>query len=157
MLTTLPKLKDYSSAPAKSGVGIGLPDKAKGDNTRAAACFLLSNILHAFNGGLVAELRKKRRVPFAPVRPICCQFTTNRLVSICGDLQSLQKEIATMAVCVHARLKTFIFAAVERANLKSVRPVMLHITAATERDARQSASRQYVLSFAGVIQNGGIA
>ncbi|EAU0668880.1 host cell division inhibitor Icd-like protein [Salmonella enterica] len=59
-----------------------------------------------------------------------------------------------MAINAHSRLKTFIFAAVERANLKSSRPVMLHITAATERLARQSASRQYVLSFAGVIQNG---
>lgn len=46
------------------------------------------------------------------------------------------------------------FAAVERSNLKSSRPVMLHITAATERLVRLSASRQYVLSFAGVIQNG---
>ncbi|ECG8607309.1 host cell division inhibitor Icd-like protein [Salmonella enterica subsp. salamae] len=60
-----------------------------------------------------------------------------------------------MAINAHSRLKTFIFAAVERANLESSRPVMLHITAATERLARQSASRQYVLSFAGVIQNGG--
>ncbi|EAA7607643.1 host cell division inhibitor Icd-like protein [Salmonella enterica] len=60
-----------------------------------------------------------------------------------------------MVINAHSRLKTFIFAAVERANLESSRPVMLHITAATERLARQSASRQYVLSFAGVIQNGG--
>ncbi|HCJ6373364.1 host cell division inhibitor Icd-like protein [Citrobacter sp. RHBSTW-00671] len=58
-----------------------------------------------------------------------------------------------MAINAHSRLKTFIFAAVERANIQSSRPVMLHITAATERLARLSASRQYVLSFAGVIQN----
>lgn len=60
-----------------------------------------------------------------------------------------------MAINAPTRLKTFIFAAIERANINSRRPVMLHIVAATERLARQSASRQYVLSFAGVIQNGG--
>ncbi|ASG53998.1 TPA: host cell division inhibitor Icd-like protein [Salmonella enterica subsp. diarizonae serovar 48:k:-] len=155
MLTLHLRLAHHNQAPAKSGVGIGLPENVKGDNTRAKACFLLSNHQHAFNGGLVVELLTKRRDPLTPVRPICNQFTTNRLVSICGDLKSLSKEIASMAINAHSRLKTFIFAAVERANLKSSRPVMLHITAATERLARQSASRQYVLSFAGVIQNGG--
>ncbi|QPN38160.1 hypothetical protein I5080_07745 [Salmonella enterica] len=64
MLTLNPRLAHHNNAPAQSGVGIGLPENVKGDNTRAKACFLLSNHQHAFNGGLVVELLTKRRDPF---------------------------------------------------------------------------------------------
>lgn len=142
-------------ASAKSGVPDWSLVKVKGDNTHAKACFLLSKHPHAFYGGLVVELLTKRWEPLTPVRPIYNQLTTNRLVSICGDFKPLSKEIATMAICTQSHLKTFLFAAVERANLKTSRPVMLRINAASERLARLTACREYILSFAGVIQNGG--
>lgn len=156
MLTHHPRLAHHATAPAKSSAPDWRLVTVKGDNARAKACFLLSKYQHTLSMvGLVVELLTKRRDPLTPVRQSAISLTTQRLASFGGDLKSLSKEIASMAINTRARLKTFIFAAVERANLKSSRPVMLHITAATERLARQSASRQYVLSFAGVIQKGG--
>ncbi|EOX8464856.1 host cell division inhibitor Icd-like protein [Salmonella enterica subsp. enterica] len=156
MLTLHPRLAHHNNAPAQSGVPDWRLVTVKGDNARAKACFLLSKFQRTVSMvGLVVELLTKRRDPLTPVRQSAISLTTQRLASFGGDLKSLSKEIASMAINAHSRLKTFIFAAVERSNLKSSRPVMLHITSATERLARQSASRQYVLSFAGVIQNGG--
>lgn len=156
MLTLHPHLAHHAHAPAKSGAPDWRLVNAKGDNNAATRGFLLSEISTSSMVGLVVELlTKRRKFPFAPVRQSATSLTTIGLASLGGDLKSLQKEIASMAINAHSRLKTFIFAAVERSNLKSSRPVMLHITAATERLARQSASRQYVLSFAGVIQKGG--
>ncbi|MGL4724486.1 MAG: host cell division inhibitor Icd-like protein [Scandinavium sp.] len=157
MLTTLSNLKDHSPAPAKSGVPDWRLVIVKGDNYAANSGFLLSKISMPTMVGLVVGSFTGRREPLTPVRQSAISLTTQRLASFGGDLKSLSKEIATMAVYAHARLKTFIFAAVERANLKSPHPIMLRITAATERAARQTVSRQYVLSFAGVIQNGGAA
>ena len=155
ILTKLTTFIYASSTPAKSGVPDWRLVTVKGDNARAKACFLLSKFQRTVSMvGLVVELLTKRRDPLTPVRQSAISLTTQRLASFGGDLKSPSKEIASMAINAHSRHKTFIFAAVERANLKSSRPVMLHITAATERLARQSASRQYVLSFAGVIQNG---
>lgn len=155
MFATTSHLSYSSLAPAKSGVPDWSLVYTEGDNARAKACFLLSKYLHAFNGGLVVELLTKRRKPSVPVRPIRNQLTTNRLVSICGGLMPLQKEIAAMAICAQNHLKTYLFAAVKRSNPNSSHPVMLRISAASERLARLTACRQYVLSFAGVIQNGG--
>ncbi|EOF5679941.1 host cell division inhibitor Icd-like protein [Salmonella enterica] len=156
MLTLNPRLAHHNQAPAQSGGPDWRLVTVKGDNARAKACFLLSKFQHTVSMvGLVVELLTKHRDPLTPVRQSAISLTTQRLASFGGDLKSLSKEIASMAINAHSRLKTFIFAAVERSNLKSSRPVMLHITAATERLARQSASRQYVLSFAGVIQKGG--
>lgn len=155
MLTLQAYLAHHNQAPAKSGAPDWRLVTVKGDNTRAKACFLLSKNQHTVSMvGLVVELLTRRRDPLTPVRQSAISLTTQRLASFGGDLKSLSKEIAFMAINAHSCLKTFIFAAVERANIQSSRPVMLHITAATERLARLSASRQYVLSFAGVIQNG---
>lgn len=155
MLTHHPRLAHHATAPAKSGVPDWRLVNTEGDKFAATRGFLLSKISAPSMVGLVVELLTKRRKPSVPVRQSAISLTTQRLASFGGDVKTSQKEIASMAINVHTRLKTFIFAAVERANLNSSRPVMLHITAATERLARQSASRQHVLSFAGVIQNGG--
>ncbi|WP_312633290.1 host cell division inhibitor Icd-like protein [Pseudescherichia sp.] len=154
MLTLHPRLTHHSKAPAYSGVPDWRLVNTEGDKPAATRGFLLSKISTPSMVGLVVELLTKHRKPSVPVRQSAISLTTRRLASFGGDVKTSQKEIASMAINAQSRLKTFIFAAVERANLKSSRPVMLHITAATERLARQSASRQYVLSFAGVIQNG---
>ncbi|EOF5149929.1 host cell division inhibitor Icd-like protein [Salmonella enterica] len=154
MLTLHPRLAHHKNAPAKSGVPDWRLVNTEGDKLAATRGFLSSKISAPSMVGLVVELLTKRRKPSVPVRQSAISLTTRRLASFGGDVKTSQKEIASMAINTRARLKTFIFAAVERSNLKSSRPVMLHITAATERLARQSASRQYVLSFAGVIQNG---
>lgn len=154
LLTKLTTFIYASSTPAKSGVPDWRLVNTEGDKFAATRGFLLSKISAPSMVGLVVELLTKRRKPSVPVRQSAISLTTQRLASFGGDVKTSQKENASMAINAHSRLKTFIFAAVERANLKSSRPVMLHITAATERLARQSASRQYVLSFAGVIQNG---
>lgn len=153
MLTLHPRLAHYNKAPAYSGVPDWRLVNTEGDKPAATCGFLLSKISTPSMVGLVVELLTKRRKPSVPVRQSAISLTTQRLASFGGDVKTSQKEIASMAINAHSRLKTFIFAAVERANLKSSRPVMLHIAAATERLARQSVSRQYVLSFAGVIQN----
>ncbi|END1362328.1 host cell division inhibitor Icd-like protein [Salmonella enterica subsp. enterica] len=72
-----------------------------------------------------------------------------------GDSFRTHKEIAKMAIDASARLKTYLFAAIDRANLKAKAPVMLRVSADCERSARVQLSGRYVLSFAGVIQNGG--
>ncbi|ENT4933213.1 host cell division inhibitor Icd-like protein [Enterobacter hormaechei] len=154
VLTNYMRLAHHPRTPAKSGVPDWRLVKAKGDNTRAKACFLLSKHQHIYQWWAGCGASKEAPGSFCSGTPICDQLTTRMIGVFCGGFFTLQKEIADMAINTHARLKTFIFAAVERANLKSSRPIMLHITAATERLARQSASRQYVLSFAGVIQNG---
>jgi len=154
MLTLQLRLAHHTRAPAKSGAPDWRLVNTEGDKFAAIRGFLLSKISTPSMVGLVVELLTKRRKPSVPVRQSAISLTTQRLASLSGDVKTSQKEIASMAINAHTRLKTFIFAAVERANLKSSRLVMLHIPAATERLARQSASRQYVLSFAGVIQNG---
>lgn len=155
LLTTTSTLVDHAFAPAKSGVPDWRLVNTEGDKFAATRGFLLSKISTPSMVGLVVELLTKRRKPSVPVRQSAISLTTRRLASFGGDVKTPQKEIASMAINAPTRLKTFIFAAIERANINSRRPVMLHIVAATERLARQSASRQYVLSFAGVIQNGG--
>lgn len=153
LLTSTYALVDHTHAPAKSGAPDWRLVNTEGDKLAATRGFLLSKISTPSMVGLVVELLTKRRKPSVPVRQSAISLTTRRLASFGGDVKTSQKEIASMVINAPARLKTFIFAAVERANINSSRPVMLHILAATERLARQSASRQYVLSFAGVIQN----
>lgn len=154
LLTHHPRLAHHNNAPAHSGVPDWRLVKAKGDNYAATSGFLLSKDQHIYQWWAGCGASKEAPGSFCSGTPICDQLTTRMIGVFCGGITTLQKEIAFMAINAHSRLKTFIFAAVERSNLKSRRPVMLHITAATERLARQSASRQYVLSFAGVIQNG---
>lgn len=144
MLTTLSILKDHLLAPAKSGVGICTPECLQAIPD-APASFLSSAPTHTKI--MVSWAGEPKGSPVScnagSANPV--QFTASEFCTSCGEYFSLLQEIAAMAVYAHARLKTFIFAAVERANLKSARPVMLHITAATERAARQTVSRQYVL------------
>lgn len=124
MLTHNPRLAHHATAPAKSSAPDWRLVTVKGDNARAKACFLLSKYQHTLSMvGLVVELLTKRRDPLTPVRQSAISLTTQRLASFGGDLKSLSKEIASMAINVHTRLKTFIFAAVERENLNSSRPV----------------------------------
>ncbi|MBE4700993.1 host cell division inhibitor Icd-like protein [Citrobacter freundii] len=143
----------HIKTPAQSGVPDWRLVKAKGDNYAATSGFLLSKYQHIYQWWAGCGASKEAPGSFCSGTPICDQLTTRMIGVFCGGITTLQKEIASMAINAHSRLKTFFFAAVERANLKSSCRVMLHITAATERLARQSASRQYVLSFAGVIQN----
>lgn len=154
-LTHVAIFTHHIKAPAKSGVPDWRSVKAKGDNARAKACFLLSKYQHIYQWWAGYGASKEAPGSFCSGTPICDQLTTRMIGVFCGGITTPQKENASMVFNTHTCLKTFIFAAVERANLESSRPVMLRITATTERLARQLVSRQYVLSFAGVIQNGG--
>ncbi|MBI0276743.1 host cell division inhibitor Icd-like protein [Hafnia alvei] len=164
MLTLHPRLAHHVHVSAKSDTGHLTPRyKESATQTPPASFFVSNHHAHPLNGSdrftsMVALVGQSKGWPVSD-NAGCenpASVTTNKeLLTSGSDSHSLLSEIAQMAIDASAHLKTFIFAAVERANLKSTRPVMLHITAATERLARQSASRQYVLSFAGVIQNGG--
>lgn len=155
MLTHNSNKAYFKKAPAKSGAPDWRLVNTEGDKLAATRGFLLSKISTSSMVGLVVELLTKRRKPSVPVRQSAISLTTQRLASSGGDVKTSQKEIAAMAIYAHLHLKTFIFASLERANLKSSRPVMLRINTATERLTRLNTSRQYVLSFAGVLQSGG--
>lgn len=64
-------------------------------------------------------------------------------VNACGGINPIAKEHST---------NIFLFASVLRADPTS-RPVMWRIKASSEKDARIKLSRDYILSFAGVIHH----
>ena len=135
-MTTTTTLNYPLSAPAQSGAPDWRLVKAKGDNTRAKACFLLSKYQHIYQWWAGCGASKEAPGSFCSGTPICNQLITRMIGVFCGEVITLQKEIAFMVICAHYRLKTFSLAAF------------------ASRIACQLVSPEHTSSFAGAIQNG---
>lgn len=143
----------HSPVSAKSDTGIGVPENTIAHNTRPACFFVSHSLAHSMAGCVGAEQSAPGSIVSGYANP--AQSATSKIGVSGGGLIKTTMEIAFMAIDASARLKTYLFAAIDRANLKAKAPVMLRVSADCERSARVQLSGRYVLSFAGVIQNGG--
>lgn len=157
-------LMHYSHESAKSGSGRSNPfDKYRATQTPHASFFVSGHrtIVRSDNrrpASMVALTGQPKGWPvplYAGIATPVSVTTNHERSNSGGDSFSPYKEIASMAVNASTRLKTYLFAAIDRANLKAKAPVMLRVCADSERSARAGLVGRYVLSFAGVIQNGG--
>ncbi|HAU3117757.1 TPA: ash family protein [Salmonella enterica subsp. arizonae] len=165
MCLTHPQFKEHHShVSAKSDTGPLTPCYKLSATLTRYASFFVSNHHARLSNGLSRFTSMVMLVGQPKGWPVSdnagCEnpasVTTNKEhLTSGGNSCNLLSEIAKMAIDASARLKTYLFAAIDRANLKAKAPVMLRVSADCERSARVQLSGRYVLSFAGVIQNGG--
>ena len=150
-------------APAKSGAGIGLPDSLQAIYDAPSVFFYVVNSVHPFSSD-AGIIRGARRIMVGCVgasseAPVSCnagktnsaQSTTSKIGLFGGGLQYPLQEAATMATTPTQKPQViWIIAAVRRDN-PTIRPVLHHIPALSEREARLLLVREHVCFFAGRI------
>lgn len=164
-MTLHPSTLHHSHVSAKSDTGRCNPhNEYKATRTPIASFFVSAIRTPAINGlcrtvSMVALAGQLKGWPVTLYAGIATPVSVTTPYERCnsgGDSFAKYKEIAKMAIDASVRLKTYLFAAIDRANLKAKAPVMLRMCADCERTARVRLAGRYILSFAGVIQNGGV-
>ncbi len=150
-----------NSAPAKSGAGIGVLELIKATDDAPSVFFYVASAVHPFFCGAVI-IRAARKIMVgcvgasseAPVSLIAgyanpAQSTTSKIGVFGGGDIPLIEEAATMATTPTQKPQViWIIAAVRRDN-PTIKPVLHHIPALSEREARRSLVRDHVCFFAG--------
>lgn len=151
-------------APAKSGAGIGVPESIKATHDAPSVFFCVVNSVHPlFCGAVIIRAASQIMVgcmgasPEAPVSLIAgyanpVQSTTSKIGVFGGGDISLIEEAAIMATTPTHNLQFIWIVAAVRRDCPTINPVIHHIAAETERDARRSLARDHVCFFAGRIR-----
>ena len=154
------------SAPAKSGVGIGVLVMIKATRDAPSVFFCVVNPTHAFfsDAGIVIRAAHEIMVGWmgasteAPVSLIAgyanpVQSTTSKIGVFGGGFKTLIKEAAAMLATTPTQNPQFIWliAAVRR-DIPTITAKIHHIAAETEREARRTLARDHVCFFAGRIR-----
>ena len=142
------------SAPAKSGVGIGVPVIIRAHNTRHACFFVPRSYTCSMVDCMGAE--QSAPVSLIPGYANPVQFTTSEIGVSGGGSQNHESEAAAMLATTPTQNPQFIWliAAVRR-DMPTITAKIHHIAAETEQEARRSLARDHVCFFAGRIRTGG--
>lgn len=142
------------SAPAKSGVGIGVPVIIRAHNTRHACFFVPRSYTCSMVDCMGAE--QSAPVSLIPGYANPVQFTTSEIGVSGGGSQNHESEAAAMLATTPTQKPQFIWiiAAVRR-DMPTITAKIHHIAAETEQEARRSLARDHVCFFAGRIRTGG--
>ncbi|WP_074149404.1 host cell division inhibitor Icd-like protein [Escherichia coli] len=142
------------SAPAKSGVGIGVPVIIRAHNTRHACFFVPRSYTCSMVDCMGAE--QSAPVSLIPGYANPVQFTTSEIGVSGGGSQNHESEAAAMLATTPTQKPQFIWiiAAVRR-DMPTITAKIHHIAAETEQEARRILARDLVCFFAGRIRTGG--
>ena len=142
------------SAPAKSGVGIGVPVIIRAHNTRNACFFVPRSYTCSMVDCMGAE--QSAPVSLIPGYANPVQFTTSEIGVSGGGYQDHESEAAYMLATTPTQNPQFIWliAAVRR-DMPTITAKIHHIAAETEQEARRTLARDHVCFFAGRIRTGG--
>ena len=142
------------SAPAKSGVGIGVPVIIRAHNTRHACFFVPRSYTPSMVDCMGAE--QSAPVSLIPGYANPVQFTTSEIGVSGGGYQDHESEAAYMLATTPTQNPQFIWliAAVRR-DMPTITAKIHHIAAETEQEARRILARDHVCFFAGRIRTGG--
>ncbi|WP_420259668.1 host cell division inhibitor Icd-like protein [Klebsiella pneumoniae] len=142
------------SAPAKSGVGIGVPVIIRAHNTRHACFFVPRSYTCSMVDCMGAE--QSAPVSLIPGYANPVQFTTSEIGVSGGGSQNHESEAAAMLATTPTQKPQFIWiiAAVRR-DMPTITAKIHHIAAETEQKARRILARDHVCFFAGRIRTGG--
>lgn len=142
------------SAPAKSGVGIGVPVIIRAHNTRHACFFVPRSYTPSMVDCMGAE--QSAPVSLIPGYANPVQFTTSEIGVSGGGYQDHESEAAYMLATTPTQNPQFIWliAAVRR-DMPTITAKIHHIAAESEHEARRSLARDHVCFFAGRIRTGG--
>ncbi|EEZ9368104.1 ash family protein [Escherichia coli] len=142
------------SAPAKSGVGIGVPVIIRAHNTRHACFFVPRSYTCSMVDCMGAE--QSAPVSLIPGYANPVQFTTSEIGVSGGGSQNHESEAAAMLATTPTQKPSFIWliAAVRR-DMPTITAKIHHIAAETEQEARRILARDHVCFFAGRIRTGG--
>ncbi|ECS8395013.1 ash family protein [Salmonella enterica subsp. enterica serovar Derby] len=153
------------SAPAKSGVGIGLPAMIKAIHDAPSVFFCVVSSVHLFfsDAGIIRVAHKimvgcagaSSEAPGSLItgKTNSAQSTTNKIGLFGGGFIPLIKEAAAMLATTPTQNPQFIWiiAAVRR-DIPTINAKIHHITAETEREARRTLAQDHVCFFAGRIR-----
>ena len=139
------------SAPAKSGVGIGVPVIIRAHNTRHACFFVPRSYTCSMVDCMGAE--QSAPVSLIPGYANPVQFTTSEIGVSGGGSQNHESEAAAMLATTPTQNPQFIWliAAVRR-DMPTITAKIHHIAAESEREARRSLAQDHVCFFAGRIR-----
>lgn len=150
------------SAPAKSGVGIGVLAMIKATHDAPSVFFCAVNPTHAFfsDAGLIIRAAHKIMVGWmgasteAPVSLIAgyanpVQSTTSKIGVFGGGFKTPIKEAAIMATTPTQKPQFIWLIAAVRRDMPTITAKIHHIAAETEREARRALARDHVCFFAG--------
>lgn len=142
------------SAPAKSGVGIGVPVIIRAHNTRHACFFVPRSYTCSMVDCMGAE--QSAPVSLIPGYANPVQFTTSEIGVSGGGSQNHESEAAAMLATTPTQKPQFIWiiAAVRR-DMPTITAKIHHIAAETEQEVRRILARDHVCFFAGRIRTGG--
>lgn len=152
-------------APAKSGVGIGLPAMIKAIHDAPSVFFCVVSSVHLFfsDAGIIRVAHKimvgcagaSSEAPGSLItgKTNSAQSTTNKIGLFGGGYIPLIKEAAAMLATTPTQKPQFIWiiAAVRR-DCPTITAKIHHIAAESERDARRSLVRDHICFFAGRIR-----
>ena len=140
------------SAPAKSGVGIGVPITCIVP-TRTKRVFLSAKFLRTQIMVGWMRLPKGRPVSIQAGYANLVQLTTSlRLASLGGEFTIHCIEAATMATILTPHPSFIWIIAAIRRDRQSATVKIFHVTAVSEREARRTLVRDHVCFFAGRIR-----
>lgn len=151
-------------APAKSGVGIGLPELIKAIHDAPSVFFCVVNSVHPFfsDAGIIRAARKimvgcvgassEAPVSLITGKTNSAQFTTSKIGLFGGEYISLIKEAAIMATIPTQNPQFIWIIAAVRRDCPTIKPVIHHISAVSELEARRTLARDHVCFFAGRIR-----
>ncbi|MCR4214872.1 host cell division inhibitor Icd-like protein [Enterobacter cloacae] len=140
------------SAPAKSGVGIGVPITCIVP-TRTKRVFLSAKFLRTQIMVGWMRLPKGRPVSIQAGYANLVQLTTSlRLASLGGEFKIHCIEAAIMATTPTQNPHFIWLIAAVRRDMPTITPKIHHIAAETEREARRTLARDHVCFFAGRIR-----
>lgn len=139
------------SAPAKSGVGIGVPVIIRAHNTRHACFFVPRSYTCSMVDCMGAE--QSAPVSLIPGYANPVQFTTSEIGVSGGGSQNHESEAAAMLATTPTQNPQFIWliAAVRR-DMPTITAKIHHIAAESEREARRTLAQDHVCFFAGRIR-----
>ncbi|MEG9766055.1 host cell division inhibitor Icd-like protein [Enterobacter hormaechei] len=139
------------SAPAKSGVGIGVPVIIRAHNTRHACFFVPRSYTCSMVDCMGAE--QSAPVSLIPGYANPVQFTTSEIGVSGGGSQNHESEAAAMLATTPTQNPQFIWliAAVRR-DMPTITAKIHHIAAESEHEARRTLARDHVCFFAGRIR-----
>lgn len=148
-------------APAKSGVGICTPENNTKATTDAQSVFFivvapayLYSSARCRYVSMVALFRQLSGWPVAFVSGSANLFSVTA-IEICtsgGDLNHTKEIIIMMAAPAHSHPQFIWIIAAVRRDCPTIKPVIHHISAVSEREARRTLARDHVCFFAGRIR-----
>ncbi|WP_313682769.1 host cell division inhibitor Icd-like protein [Pantoea sp.] len=156
------QISDYPhSAPAKSGVGIGLPDMYKATHDAPGVFFCVLDLSHPFfSDTVIIRVAHKVMVGWvvasseAPVslyagKTNSAQSTTSKIGLFGGGIKYQYKEAATMATTLTQGTPKFQFRflALSRADMLA-KPCRVSVEATSEKEARRVLAPHFILSLA---------